>query len=421
MNKSFNFKQLGWLCFIAFMFCSVTSLSRAETIFGSVGLPDTVEVNSTVSAATGASSIAVFDGNSAMIGNPAALTKLKKSALQAGVSAALISEEQFDEGDLRYDNAQNYPNPLRTQSVIVRYQKFVGGISRGLLGDYSFKRERRVNKDDPKSDLITIENTGGLYMLSAHFAGEVAPKLSIGGSLNMFRGSGDFESLRKGKTSSGTTGEFSEDSGVSITLGGFYQIHDKVNLAAAYRSGTEIRVKTTKREIVAGKAGKPDTIRTKWKYPSSYGLGATYEHENVLFIGEFHRVNWSDYTIQVGRGKTERPNYFDLTTYHIGVEYKANIPDISSDPVRLRAGLYTAPFYFVEQRSTDETKGYFLTAGVGLSFNVVQLDIAARYGKKTLTDFDANSEYEGSIADIFATLTYQTDFESIVGKTPKTP
>jgi long-subunit fatty acid transport protein len=390
-------------------------------MFGGIGIPDMVEVNSAISAATGASSIAMFDGNSSMIGNPAALTKLKKSVLQAGASAVLVSEEQFDEGDLRYENTQNYPNPLRTQSVIVRYQKFAVGVSRGLIGDYFFKFERLANKDDPKSDLLTTENTGGLYMLSAHFAAEAVPKLSIGGSLNMFRGSGDFESLRKGKTSSGTSSEFSEDSGVGITLGGLYQIHDKVNIAVAYRSETEIQVKTTKREIVAGKSGKPDTIRTKWRFPSSFGLGATYEHENILLIGEVHRVNWSDYTIQIGSGQTERPNFFDLTNYHIGVEYKANIPDISSDPVRLRAGFYTAPFYFVEQRSTDETKGYFLTAGIGLSFDVVRLDIAARYGKKNLTDFDENSEYEGSIADIFATLTYQTDFGFFAGKTDKTP
>lgn len=423
MNQSFSLKQLGWICFIAFMFCSVNSLSRAETIFGGGGHPDIVEVNSPVSAATGASSVTMFDGSSAMIGNPAALTKLKKSAFQVGVSAALISEERLYESKLSYDNAQNYPNPLRTQSAIVRYQKFVGGISRGLVGDYTFKDERRVDKKDPKSDLITIKNTGGLYMFSGHLATEVVPKLSVGGSLNLLRGSGELEYLKKGKTSNGSTGEFSEDSGVSITLGGSYQVHDKVNLAAAYRSGTEIKMKLTTREISNGKAGDSDTDIIRWKYPSSFGFGATYEYEKILFIGEIHRVKWSDYTIQ-DKDDIERPDYLDLTTYHVGVEYRADIPDISSEPVRLRAGFYTAPFYFIgETQDSDfssteyETKGYFLTAGVGIFLDVVQLDISARYGKKTLTDFAGDYEYDGSIADIFATLTYQTDFEALMGKT----
>lgn len=426
MNQSFSFKQLEWLCFIAFIFCSVNLLGRAETTFGGAGGPDIVEVNSPVSAATGASSITMFDGSSAMIGNPAVLTKLKKSAFQVGASAALVSEETLSEGKLKYENSQTYPNPLRTQSAIVRYQKFVGGISRGLVGDYTFKRESRVDKKDPKSDLITVERTGGLYLFSAHLAMEAIPKLSVGGSLNLLRGSGESEYLRKGKTSSGVTSEFSEDSGVSITLGGSYQVHDKVNLAAAYRSGTEIKLKLTAREIRDGKAGDSDTEIIRWQYPSSFGGGATYEYEDILFIGEIHQVKWSDYTIQ-DKDDIERPDYLDLTTYHVGVEYRADIPDISSEPVRLRAGFYTAPFYFIgETRDSDfssieyETKGYFLTAGVGIFLDVVQLDISARYGRKTLMDFDGDEEYEGSIGDIFATLTYQTDFEALVGKT-KTP
>jgi len=412
------FKYFILLSIVAFPLFSLALPTWAETVFGGVGVPDTLETNSPVSVALGSTSIARFDGKSAMISNPAALTQLSKALFSAGASAVRVSEEMFDEGELEYDNTQVYPYPLRSQSVVMRYQNYAGGISRGLVGDYFYKLEERVDKDNPKSDLRVIENTGGLYMYSAHFAAEVMPKVSVGGSLNLLRGSGELEALIKGKTSYGITGEFTEDSSINITLGGFYKVNDKINVAAAYRSKTEIRRKDTMREIVGGKSGDTDVTIEKWQCPSSYGAGATYQSGNLLLIGEMHRTNWSEYTLQVGDEKTQRPDFLDLTTYHLGVEYQV-VSDISPNPVKLRAGYYTAPFYFIERQSTDEAKGFFITAGVGLDYEVVQIDIAGRIGRKTLTDFDDNSEYEGNIMDIFASVTYQIDlFQKIAPSEP---
>ena len=87
------------------------------------------------------------------------------------------------------------------------------------------------------------------------------------------------------------------------------------------------------------------------------GAGAAYRHEQFLFVGEVHRTHWPDFEWHETGSSPIRPDYVKLTTVHVGLEYEASMPSLSSEPVLLRCGFYTAPFHFLEELSMDETDG----------------------------------------------------------------
>jgi long-subunit fatty acid transport protein len=355
----------------------------------------------------GAVSILVADGNIASLNNPAALVLIPRSAVTGGVNIDQVSEESFSKDEQVLDNNQNYLNPLRSQGFVIRNKEvFTAAVSRGMLCDYFTKREKI---DEKTKESSSYESKGGLYTFSGSGAKQVVPKMAIGGGLNILRGDRDTESrYTKEKTSSSWTTEQTE-SGINVSLGALYTLTEQIKMGAVYKANAEITSKLTSTVIENGKKGETESIKQKWTYPASMGIGAAYKYEKTLFVGEIHRTNWSDYKWSAAGEAPTRPEYLNLTTFHLGLEYEASIPSISPEPLLLRAGFYTSPFHFLKELSTDETTGYFVTAGIGISIEDIRIDIAGQLGKKTFTEPEAERDYEASIKSILGTVSYQFD------------
>lgn len=353
---------------------------------------DYVEYNGPRALAMGAASVVISDGNTSHLSNPAALVTIPRSQIIGGVNIDMVSEESFEKDKQVLDNSQNYLNPLRSQGLVIRNKDiFTGAVSRGMLCDYYTKQEE-VNEKTKESS--SYESKGGLYTISVSAAKKVVPKLTIGGSLNILRGDGDIESSYteeesvyeweweweteeiKTKTTTYSWTTESTESGINISLGGLYALTDQISVGAVYKTSGEVTRKLTSTEVEDGKVGKTDSTKEKWTYPSSMGVGAAYKYEQILFVGEIHRTNWADYKWHEMGGTPRRPEYVNLTTFHVGFEYEAFVPSLSSEPLLLRGGFYTAPFHFLEELSTDETTGYFATAGLGINAGDFRIDIA---------------------------------------------
>jgi len=384
---------------------------------------DYVEYNGPRALAMGATSIVIADGNMAHLSNPAALVLISRSQIAGGVNMDIVSEESFEKNKQALDNSQNYFNPLRSQCFTIQNENvFTGSISRGMLCDYFTKQEKR---DEKTKEFSSYESKGGLYSISVLIARQFVPKLSIGGGLNILRGNRDAESrytieeslydwiwdieeTNTKKTTYNWTTE-STESGINISLGGLYALTDQISVGAVYKTAGEITEKLTSTEIKNGKAGVSVPTKEKWTYPASMGIGASYKYEQVLFVGEVHRTNWADYKWQEMGELPTRPEYVNLTTFHVGLEYEAMTPSLSKNPLFLRAGFYTSPFYFLKELSTDETTGYFATAGVGINAGDFKIDIAGQIGKKTFAETKREGNYEASIKSVLGAISYQFD------------
>jgi hypothetical protein len=158
-----------------------------------------------------------------------------------------------------------------------------------------------------------------------------------------------------------------------------------------------------------GKAGDISFTKELWTYPASMGIGAAYKYEKMLVVGEVHRTNWSDYKWGKAGETPIRPEYINLTTFHVGLEYEALVPSLFPKPLLLRGGFYTSPFHFLKEISMDETTGYFVTAGIGINVGDFTIDIAGQIGKKTFTEPEAERDYEVSIKNVLGTVSYQFD------------
>ncbi len=395
------------------MFIVFASTCSAATIYG-----DSVVSNSARSLAMGAASVVLHDGNTAHLSNPAALAQIQRARATGGVSMEHISEQRFDGDEQDLDNTQYYLAPFRSQGVVLPYRgELTGALSRGLSWDYTTRRKtvEEIPAIGRTSDLLaypkssSYDSQGGLYTYSGSVAKQLTPKWAVGGSLNVLRGNRNVESRT---TQYGTTSvriREQTESGTSISLGGLYTHSAQLTIGAAYTTKSDITRKQTRQDVREGEIVSTDHSRSKWTYPAVMGGGLSYRRDKTLYIGEIHRVNWSDFESVTPGESAIQYDYLNLTTFHLGVEYEASLPSLSSKPVLLRGGFYTQPFYFLTEFSTNETTGYFVTGGMGLDFGDVLLDIAAQLGKKTFTQFEAEKDYEATVIDLLATVHYQFD------------
>lgn len=418
MNKS-SLKQFRVLLAVgilaSILATTQVSICSAVTTYAN----DPVESNSARALAMGAASIVITDGNVSHLSNPAALILIPRSLITGGVYLDQISEERFDNNEQELDNDQIYFNPLRSQGFVMRNgEVFTGSLSRGMLFDYYSKLEE-IDEEETSS----YESTGGLYTISASAAKQIVPKLAIGGSLNIIRGDRDIESrytmewedydwvtdktIIETDTYSQTT-EWTE-SGVNVSLGGLYTLNAQLQVGAVYRTSADVTRKIKRTENDNNEVSETDATKQKWTYPVSMGAGVAYQYENVLLVGEIHRTKWSDYEWSEASSSPVRPGYVDLTTFHAGLEYAVPAPSLSSEPVLLRCGFYTSPFHFLRDLSTDETNGYFVTAGIGIDMEDFRIDIGGQIGKKTFTELERAEEYEASIKSILGTVSYKFD------------
>lgn len=144
--------------------------------------------------------------------------------------------------------------------------------------------------------------------------------MAIGGSVNVLRRDRNAESSYIfGKITSSVTYE-NTASGMNICLGGLYIVNEQLTIGAVYRTSAEITEKLTRTETEAKKVNTVSS-KGKWTYPSAMGVGGSYKNNQTLIVGEIHRTNWSDYESHEVGESPFRPEYVNLTTLHIGLEY----------------------------------------------------------------------------------------------------
>lgn len=264
------------------------------------------------------------------------------------------------------------------------------GISVGLaLGtahdfDYDYAEQviDRTSTAQPPDRTIArdwIEGSGEITSLSVGFARPASDRVRLGVGFDYLYGEQTlgtavfFADPAKVPWESGTPETASvflaEDlTGIRFSLGALVELHQRVSLAATYRTKSELD------GVVAASVPGPDSILVSPSadvmLPASFAVGVSYKPMNELATvveGNVIYTRWSDATNPTGIGPTPDDTY----EWHIGVEH------VFYNQRPLRFG-----FLYRPSPKDKETAESAVTAGTGFQVSGFDIDLAAKVGWK---------------------------------------
>ncbi len=256
-----------------------------------------------------------------------------------------------------------------------------------------------------------IENDGGVNSWSVGFATELQKDLFIGGSLNILNGSftskknyyesdpyKNYFALQLDPTDANTKGfdMFSyydriawDISGWDAKLGFIYKLKDKGTIGAAINFPRYFTIKedytlssigdftTTRYLSDVGNSSYEYKIRT----PFEFSFGGSYNLEGLLLAADVKYIDYTQMEFTDGLTFADRSNLNDgiktdyraVLNYNIGAEY--TVPNLG---MKVRAGFMMMKSPYKDDPSEYDKK--FITAGIGVPFEQIELNAALAYG-----------------------------------------
>jgi len=351
--------------------------------------------------------LAVLDDASAIIVNPAALARMRRIEVGAGLSRAVddVSGSAFGEG---FDSSLSrtrlstlrfaYPFPTFRGSLVL-------GLSRERIFDFGtdfiadgYRRE--IEWDEPGSDdpetgpwgqREDYTADGGVTAWSLGCAFDASPGISLGASASYWTGSietrylwGSYDDDELSPSYDSLTLDVVSEadiSGVRAKLGGLFYLTDRVAMGVVIESPVAVRldgVTETSYRWTGTSTGRVDTtvyFVDEVTLPFSFGAGVAYTPTDFVMIGaDVVFTDWSeiDYAGRVWLDDpAERRAAYEATTeIRAGVEFI-----VPSLPLRLRAGYMSSPLAY-RGYDIDSDRSYF-TLGAGVLIDtVLALDAA---------------------------------------------
>lgn len=356
---------------------------------------------------TGGAFIAVADDATAVSFNPAGLAQLLRPEFSA-VGKQLNRRQDFQRftgAEVSFDDSAS--SDSRTSPDFWSFTlpwkhnglNYTVQLSHQRIFDFSFRSDREFNSrigTSPRKNRQYLDQRGGVNLWSAAFGAELSPRLLLGGSLNLWRGSWSFKSDSLAMTPAGaplTELSFQQDNsfkGFNWSLGTIWR-SEYVNLGAVYRSAFSADYGFTNTVVFAdytGTVGSSEdrapaqTFRLDWPESLGAGLGI-HPHPRWLVTADWTRIRWSRTVIHADRSPYDGRNFFDLETatrtpdivdFHSGTEWIAYLGDRVVIPVR--AGFFREPQPLVDRKTGEQRVFKGWTAGFGVKSGALTLDVA---------------------------------------------
>jgi len=354
----------------------------------------------------GSAYLAVSDDYSATMWNPAGLTQLRRMELFASMSNLQYQNESAL-GDVKSTDKTTktklnsigfaFPVPTYRGSLVfaVGYNKvrnFDSGFSLGLYNGYY-----GVNQD------YTEIEEGGLSNWVFAGAMEVTENLSIGATMNIWRGNDDYylNFYEEDVDNSYLYDNYSYDqqiltkySAVNFKLGALYKFARFFRFAATVATPVSMNAEEDWKEVTTQveDADSPnedflDDQSGSWdygiKFPFVFSAGAAVTLlPNIVVSGDVEYTDWSQtrYTKEppVGDRFSEnldfKQNYAATTTYRLGAEF--TVPLINA---QLRAGAIRIPSP-LKDATSQQDRNYYTIGGGLLLDKQVKVDVAYVHG-----------------------------------------
>ena len=362
----------------------------------------------------GGAFIAIADDATAASWNPGGLIQLERpeTSLVVGVfhriednefgtNPEASGEQSVTKGNLNYFSF-TYPFSLLDHNMVVsfNYQN---------LFDFTRKWDFPLVQRSPNlssTQGVSYKQEGNLWALGLAYCIQLNPRLSFGFTLNIWedflsdnrweettrqRGSGTFNG-NPFIFASESRDRFSSFSGVNANLGILWNITDKLNLGAVFKTPFTADVKHESSFTSAirfptnpgldSSSSSSSVEDEKVDMPMSYGIGLAYRFSDQLTVSaDLYRTEWGDFIREDSQGNRTSPisglpeSESDVDpTYQVraGAEYLFINPKYV---IPLRGGLFYDPA--PAEGSPDDFYG--LSVGSGVAVKPFAFDIAYQY------------------------------------------
>jgi hypothetical protein len=331
----------------------------AGSILSSLGQGEMVHEADARLRAMGGTGIALTEGYSGSLLNPALLGGLK----QAGMTLTHRPEALYVK-DTENNNVLTSARIVDFALCLPLGRGFAMAADLRQLSDFKFKAYQETTYFDQNCTGI-ISRTGGLSLASVNLA-----KI-FGSSLYMGLQAG----YVFGRTTQSRTDDFLDDdirdtevfhnfknTGVRLSAGLALKLNQHFTTGLLVIPAYDVK----QTEELTSSFEAPFTGKRTLTYPLKYGFGVTYRSgDNFLGQADVLITRWSDFQID-GRSV---PGYQDIVRFAFGGQYRA-IKKGSTSYVRripLRLGYALEPWY--QKTASGQTiTGHFFTLGFGLPF-----------------------------------------------------
>ena len=382
------------ITFFILLFSS-SMLLHADSYYSSIGLGTPHYFVSPKAAGMGGAGISVVDQFAVNTLNPAALNVGRITTVSVDMKYEIIE-----------NNLDNYKiNTLQGNAAGFHFIVPLKSSLKLITGFKPLTDSRYILSEDSETEYAEfsrlVRGSGGLNAASLGLQYIINDWIAVGALANFNFGSFNEE----WKTEFFEPGyETISDKLNSHLWGGGYQFglllrpHKRIGIGLSYQSSSDLKVDT---QTEVGTLIKSQGERININYPQSFGIGASYLTDKLLFAIDFYTQFWSDYSIS-GQKLDE---YNDYSRVGGGIEYQD-----TRDPfakyirrISLRFGAYMTDMPFVDV-SGNRVKEKFITVGFGFPFlaNRGRVDISAEYGKR---DAGTASGYNENIIRISGSVT----------------
>jgi long-subunit fatty acid transport protein len=395
----------------------------------------------------GGAFIGIADDATAASWNPAGLIQLERPELSivgayynrtedfsSSMNPEIANTATVDDANLNYLSASLPFNFLKRNMVVsLNYQRL-----------YEFRREFEYHIDLSTPSYTSSEDRrygqdGYLGAMGIAYTVEITPRLSLGGTLNiwtddLFWQNGWKENFTGQSERISVAYEFLENtditeaykdfSGVNANIGILWNVFRGFTMGAIFKTPFTASVRKeysedwVRRDAETGAVLESESISNsedvEIDMPMSYGLGLAWRVSDRLSLDlDVYRTDWSEYiltdsegnkTSGIGGQAEKESNVGDTTQVRFGGEYLIIRPD-QAMVIPLRAGLFYDP-----EPAYDGTRDFYgLSLGSGIGYKRFMFDLAyqLRWGRDVETDnLIANSTADTTQHTILFSLIY---------------
>jgi len=335
----------------------------------------------------GAQIAAGMDGT-ALVYNPAALARIRRIEVLAGLSHEKYSNDQntYPDGvtvDPTLDGVSRSHTRLNTLNIVVPAPTYRGsavvafGINRVTSFDHAFQFARILVDGDSggSRDRGTEIETGSLYLYSAGGAIDISPRVSVGLSLNLYNGKDNYTWDYQRMAIDGeryTQFVDADYTGVSAKVGMIATPNQNTSIGVVVESPIKFQIDGVTSDL-------PYYYEYELKHPFTFGGGVSTRFRGVQFAADLHYTDWTqmEYTEHEFYALENRligRYYRDVLRLNLGAEYL-----VQHIGAKVRVGYMYDPLPYADFLINNDRD--FVTFGVGFLIDrVMTIDIAFVHG-----------------------------------------
>ncbi len=367
---------------------SVAAQSSTNSPYTRYGLGELAENGFTNNAAMGGIGYGLRSPHIINMINPASYSAVDSLSFMFDVGMSLKSSNYKEQGFNNNAKNSSFDNLAIQFRLHPRLGLAFGFIPYTTLG-YSFNTTNAVDGNSNVTATNVFYGDGGLQMIMGGLGFKILDNLSIGVNAGYLYGKLNYQSSVSFNTTSDQTivynklkvNSYVASLGIQYTQN--INKNDNITLGMVYSLGHDLNSEETQGTQVTDNSSYTSTtekvIEDSYGIPSSFGLGAVYNHKANWTIG-------ADYTLQKW-SKTKYNNlknaYTDRSKMSVGAEFLPNPMGRNYlKRIRYRVGAYYATPY-LKLPQCEGPSEYGISAGFGLPLYMFQrnsiLNITGQY------------------------------------------